>query len=181
MSRVGKQPITIPSGVTATIDGDVVKVKGPKGELQQQVLPGFALAVEDGQLTVGRPSDQKQDKAFHGLFRALINNMVVGVSTGFTKVLEIEGVGYSAKAQGSKLVMNVGFNAPVEMDAPEGVSIATPKATTIEISGSDKQSVGQFAAEIRRVRPPEPYKGKGIRYQDEHVRRKAGKAIGGKA
>jgi len=181
MSRVGKQPIPLPSGVSASVTTNVIKVKGPKGELEQSFDPDFTVETGDGSVTISRPSDQKRHKAFHGLYRSLINNMVIGVSTGFQKVLEIEGVGYTCKGGGQKLTLNVGFNAPVEMEAPKGVDVATPKNTVIEISGYDKQKVGQFAAEVRRVRPPEPYKGKGIRYKDEYVRRKAGKAIGGKA
>ncbi|MAG57563.1 MAG: 50S ribosomal protein L6 [Planctomycetes bacterium] len=181
MSRVGKQPVPVPSGVTVTVSGNVLKVKGPKGELEQSFDPDFKVEAKDGELVVDRPSDQKRHRAFHGLYRALFSNMVVGVSTGFTRVLEVEGVGYSAQATGSKLTLNVGYNAPVEMEVPKGVDVATPKNTVIEISGYDKQKVGQFAAVVRKVRPPEPYKGKGIRYKDEHVRRKAGKAIGGKA
>ena len=181
MSRIGNQPITVPSGVTATVTGHAIKVKGPKGELEQAFDPDIKVEVGDGAITVTRSTDQRHHRAFHGLYRSLINNMVTGVSKGFAKVLEIEGVGYTAKAAGAKLTLNVGFNAPVEMEAPKGVDVATPKNTVIELSGFDKQKVGQSAAEIRRVRPPEPYKGKGIRYQGEHVRRKAGKAIGGKA
>jgi len=181
MSRVGTQPIPVPSGVEVTIANGVVKVKGAKGLLEQSYDPAFKIDLADGQITVERPTDQKQHRACHGLYRSLINNMVVGVSKGFLKVLEIEGVGYSAKAAGQKLTLNVGFNAPVEMQAPEGVAVTTPKNNVIEISGSDKQRVGQFAAVVRKVRPPEPYKGKGIRYRGEYVRRKAGKAIGGKA
>lgn len=181
MSRIGKQPVTVPSGVTATVTGHVIKVKGPKGELEQSFHSDIKVEVGDGSITVARSTDQKQHKALHGLYRSLIDNMVTGVSTGFARVLDIEGVGYTAKASGSKLTLNVGFNAPVEMEAPKGVDVATPKNTVIEVTGFDKQKVGQFAAEVRRVRPPEPYKGKGIRYRGEYVRRKAGKAIGGKA
>ena len=181
MSRIGKQPVVLPSGVTATVSGYAIKVKGPKGELEQSFHPDIAVEVGDNEVNVSRSTDQKQHRAFHGLYRSLIQNMVTGVSTGFTRSLQIEGVGYTAKASGSKITLNVGFNAPVEMEAPAGVEVATPKNTQIEITGSDKQAVGQFAANIRRVRPPEPYKGKGIRYVGEQVRRKAGKAIGGKA
>ncbi len=181
MSRIGNQPINVPSGVTATVTGHVIKVKGPKGELEQSFDPDLKVEVGDAAITVTRSSDQKHHRAFHGLYRALIANMVTGVSAGFKRVLEIEGIGYTAKAGGANLMLNVGFNAPVEMQAPKGVEVTTPKNTVIEVTGSDKQKVGQFAAEVRRVRPPEPYKGKGIRYQGEYVRRKAGKAIGGKA
>jgi large subunit ribosomal protein L6 len=182
MSRIGRKPVSVPSGVTAVVDvdGGVIRVKGPKGALEQPFDPAFKIEVADGEIVVGRPSDEKRHRAFHGLYRSLIQNMVEGVSTGFKRVLEIEGVGYSAKAQGQILALNVGFNAPVEMPVPEGVTVVTPKNTVIEITGNDKQVIGQFAANIRGVRPPEPYKGKGIRYQGEFIRRKAGKAIGGK-
>jgi large subunit ribosomal protein L6 len=182
MSRIGKKPVPLPSGVAVDVKDGIVKVKGPKGELSQHVDRAFAVKVEDGRLEVARPSDQKHHRSLHGLYRALLNNMVVGVTEGFTRTLEIEGVGYGAKLEGSnKLILNIGFNAPVVMEAPAGVTVACPKPTIISITGSDKQVVGQFAANVRRVRPPEPYKGKGIRYQGEHIRRKAGKAIGGKS
>ena len=182
MSRVGKKPIKLPEKVTFEVKGHSVEAKGPKGNLALAVDPAMSVEVEDGEVRISRPNDTKRSRAFHGLTRALINNMVMGVSEGFQKTLEIEGVGYTAKAEGpNKLSMNIGFNAPVVMTPPEGVTVATPKPTIIEISGIDRQKVGQFAANVRAVRPPEPYKGKGIRYKGEHIRRKAGKAIGGKA
>ncbi|HMS15440.1 MAG TPA: 50S ribosomal protein L6 [Planctomycetota bacterium] len=181
MSRIGKKAIALPSKVTVEIDRSLVKVKGPKGEAAFTVDPEISVAVQGNQVVVSPAGNTKRLRAFHGLTRALINNMVVGVSTGFKTVLEIEGVGYTAKAESpTKLSMNIGFNAPVIMLPPEGVSVATPKNTVIEITGIDRQKVGQFAANVRAVRPPEPYKGKGIRYQGEIIRRKAGKAIGGK-
>lgn len=178
MSRVGKKPVTLPSGVTADISGSTVKVKGPKGELQQEVDPTFTVALEDGGVVVTPPTGDRIHRAKHGLYRQLINNMAIGVSAGFTRVLEIEGVGYNAKLEGKNLSLSVGYNAPVVMPIPDGLEVKTPKPTTVEISGSDKQLVGQFAANVRKKRPPEPYKGKGIRYSDEVVRRKAGKAVG---
>ena len=182
MSRIGKKPVPLPAGVKVSVEGGVIKVKGPKGELAQDIDRAFEVKVESDRVEVARPSDQKQHRSLHGLYRALLNNMVVGVTDGFTRILEIEGVGYGAKLEGTnKLILNIGFNAPVVMEAPAGVTLACPKPTIISITGADKQVVGQFAADVRRVRPPEPYKGKGIRYQGEHIRRKAGKAIGGKS
>ena len=179
MSRIGKQPIPLPSGVDAVFKDSMVSVKGPKGELQQDLAPGFDIKIESGEIQVVRPSDQKRDRAKHGLYRSLVSNMVEGVSKGFETTLEIEGVGYNAKVQGSSnLTLNIGFCHPVEMTAPEGVSLTAPNNTTIVVSGADKQKVGQFSANIRRVRPPEPYKGKGIRYKGEYIRRKQGKAAG---
>ena len=181
MSRIGKLPIPVPSGVETKVTGSRVEVKGPKGRLEQALDQGFEIEVEGGVITVKRPSDRKDHRAKHGLYRALIQNMVVGVSEGFTKKLRIEGVGYNAKVEGkSKIVLNIGFCHSVVVEAEEGVELETPNPTSIVVTGSDKQKVGQTAANIRRVRPPEPYKGKGIRYIDEHVRRKAGKAVGGK-
>ena len=176
MSRIGKQPITIPSGVTVAVDGSTVRVKGPKGEMVQSFRPEMKIQMADGQLTVERPTDAKQDRALHGLTRALLSNMVEGVTTGYRKALELVGVGYKAEKKGSKLVLTVGYSHPVEFEEAPGLKISTPAPTQIVIEGIDKQQVGQAAAEIRAVRPPEPYKGKGIRYQGEHVRRKAGKA-----
>ena len=176
MSRIGKQPITVPTGVTVSVDGSTVRVKGPKGEMVQTFRPEMTIAVNDGVLTVERPTESKQDRALHGLTRALLANMVEGVTTGFSKALELVGVGYRAEKKGKKLVLTVGYSHPVEYPEAEGLSITTPAPTQIVIAGIDKQRVGQAAAEIRSVRPPEPYKGKGIRYQGEHVRRKAGKA-----
>ena len=178
MSRIGRKPITIPAGVTVTVDGNTVRVKGPKGELAQEIQPEMRVEVADGQILVHRPSDAKQHRAFHGLTRALVANMVTGVTEGFSKGLEIVGVGYRAEKKGKTLVLNVGYSHQVEYPEPEGITINTPNPTTVIVEGIDKQKVGQVAAEIRAVRPPEPYKGKGIRYQGEHVRRKAGKAGG---
>lgn len=176
MSRVGSKPIEIPDGVTVSVDGDVVRVKGPRGELTQAVRPEMDVSVEDGLVRVARPSDARQHKALHGLTRSLIANMVEGVTDGYRKGLEIVGIGYRAEKRGKNLVLNVGFSHEVEYPEPEGITISTDGPTVILVEGNDKQQVGQVAAELRAVRPPEPYKGKGIRYQGEHVRRKAGKA-----
>ncbi len=175
MSRIGKMPVPIPSGVTVTVEDGVVRVKGPKGELTQRLRPEISAAVEDGEVRMGRASETKADRAYHGLMRALVANMVRGVSEGFQKSLELQGVGYRAEKRGKNLVLTVGYSHQVEYPEPEGLSISTPSPTVIVVEGADKQRVGQAAAEIRSVRPPEPYKGKGIRYQGEHVRRKAGK------
>jgi large subunit ribosomal protein L6 len=175
MSRIGKAPIPLPQGVEVKVDGDEVRVKGPKGELTQRIRPEAAVTIEDGQLVVTRQSDSKQHRAYHGLTRALVANMVEGVSTGFQKSLEIVGVGYRAEKRGDGVVLNVGYSHEVKYPEPEGITITTPAPTRIVIEGIDKQKVGQVAAELRSVRPPEPYKGKGIRYQGEQVRRKAGK------
>ena len=179
MSRVGKAPIAIPGGVKVTIEKTEVKVKGPKGELSQRVNPEIEIREEDGQVVVERPTDQKHHKSLHGLTRALINNMVVGVSEGFTRTLEIEGVGYRAELQGKDLVLHLGYSHPITVSATDTLSFDVPKdkrGTVVIITGIDKQEVGQIAAEIRKRRPPEPYKGKGIRYQGEIIRRKAGKS-----
>lgn len=177
MSRIGRLPITVPAGVTVTVgeDNNVV-VKGPKGTLSQKVNRDFKLTLEDGVLTVARPSDSKPHKSLHGLYRSLLHNLVVGVTTGFEKTLEIVGTGYRAQAEGKKLTINAGYSHPVVFDAPEGVSFETPNATTIVVKGISKQVVGNLAADIRAVRKPEPYLGKGIKYKDEHIRRKEGKA-----
>jgi len=175
MSRIGKMPVPIPSGVTVAVEDRVVRVKGPKGELTQRLRPEISAAVEDGEVRMGRASETKADRAYHGLMRALVANMVHGVSEGFQKSLELQGVGYRAEKRGKNLVLTVGYSHQVEYPEPEGLSISTPSPTVIVVEGADKQKVGQAAAEIRSVRPPEPYKGKGIRYQGEHVRRKAGK------
>ncbi len=175
MSRIGNAPIELPQGVEVEVDDGVVRVKGPKGELSYGTRPEVAVKVEDGQVVVSRSSDVKQIRAYHGLTRALIANMVDGVSEGYRKALEIVGVGYRADKRGSDLVLNVGYSHEVTYPEPEGITITTPTQTQIVVEGIDKQKVGQVAAELRAVRPPEPYKGKGIRYQGEHVRRKAGK------
>ena len=177
MSRIGKLPVHIVSGVTITVDEhNVVTVKGPKGELTQRVSPEMILEQENGVLTVKRPSDDKQHRALHGLTRSLINNMVVGVSTGFEKKLEIVGTGYRAQMDGKDLVLNVGYSHPVRFAKPEGIEFETPAPTKITVKGINKQKVGQYAAEIREKRPPEPYKGTGIKYIDERIIRKEGKA-----
>ncbi|MBZ4688544.1 MAG: large subunit ribosomal protein [Clostridia bacterium] len=176
MSRVGRKPIPIKSGLDVKVDGNVVTVKGPKGELKKEIHPDIKVEVQDNEIVVTRPTDNKSHRALHGLSRALINNMVVGVTEGFKKQLEINGVGYRAQKQGKKLVLNVGYSHPVEMDPPEGIEIDVPKPNQITVSGIDKEKVGQFAAQIRAVREPEPYKGKGIKYADERIRRKEGKA-----
>lgn len=176
MSRIGKLPVSILSGVTITVgDDNTVTVKGPKGELSEKISHEMILEQENGVLTVKRPSDAKHHRALHGLSRTLINNMVVGVTSGFTKKLEIVGVGYRAQKQGNKLVLNVGYSHPVEFEEPEGISFEVPGPNQVIVSGIDKQKVGQIAANIRAVREPEPYKGKGIRYENEYVRRKEGK------
>jgi large subunit ribosomal protein L6 len=189
MSRIGRSPIPVPPKVQVTwTDENFVTVKGPKGELSHQVAPELTLKLEDGSLTVSRPSDSKDHKAKHGLYRTLINNMVVGVTTGYTKQLEIHGVGYRASKVGQNLIIQVGYSHPIEVAPPDGITLnvdgvdAATKATKISVSGIDKQEVGQLAATIRQLRKPEPYKGKGIRYAGEVIRRKAGKAgkVGGK-
>ncbi len=189
MSRIGRTPIPVPPKVQVNwTDGNFVTVKGPKGELSCQVDTDLSLKLEDGTLTVSRPSDSKVHKAKHGLYRTLVNNMIIGVTTGFTKQLEIYGVGYRAAKVGDNLVIQVGYSHPVEVQPPAGISFnvdgvdAATKATRLSVSGIDKQLVGQVAASIRSVRKPEPYKGKGIRYAGEVIRRKAGKAgkVGGK-
>lgn len=175
MSRIGRKPISLPPGVEVTVVDQTVTVKGPKGVLTQTIPPRITLVKEDNQLLVQRPSDQKQDRAFHGLSRALIANMVDGVTNGFQKKLEMVGVGYRASMNGNKLVLAIGFSHPVEIDPPEGISFEVPAVTKITIMGIDKQLVGNTAAHIRAIREPEPYKGKGIKYENEVVRRKAGK------
>ena len=176
MSRIGKLPISVPGGVTITVDdGNTVTVKGPKGTLTEKISPDMMIEQDNGVLHVKRPSDDKQHRALHGLTRSLIHNMVVGATEGFAKNLEIEGVGYRAQLQGSKLVLNMGYSHPVEFEAPEGISFEVPAPNRITVKGISKQQVGQMAADIRAVREPEPYKGKGIRYAGEHVRRKEGK------
>ena len=177
MSRIGRLPIAVPAGVTVTIAADnTVTVKGPKGELSQKINKDITVKQEGAELIVSRPSDAKNHRAMHGLYRTLINNMVVGVTKGYEKSLELVGVGYRAQAESAKkLVINIGFSHPVNVDAPENVSFATPAPTKIVVSGIDKQVVGAIAADIRAIRKPEPYHGKGIRYEGEVVRRKEGK------
>ncbi|MGE5389518.1 MAG: 50S ribosomal protein L6 [Deltaproteobacteria bacterium] len=175
MSRIGRKPISLPPGVEVTVVDNTVTVKGPKGVLTQTIPSRITLVKEDDQLLVQRPSDQKQDRAFHGLSRALIANMVEGVTKGFEKKLEMVGVGYRASMNGNKLVLAIGFSHPVEIDPPAGISFEVPAVTKITIKGIDKQLVGNTAAHIRAIREPEPYKGKGIKYENEVIRRKAGK------
>lgn len=176
MSRIGRLPIQIPNGVEVTIDGNRVTVKGPLGTLSREFHPRMRIIKEDNVIRVERISDGKLDKSLHGLTRTLINNMIIGVTQGYSKVLDIVGVGYRAEVKGDKLILNVGFSHPVEYKIPEGIKIECPIATRVVVTGIDKEKVGQVAAEIRAIKPPEPYKGKGIRYADEEVRRKAGKA-----
>lgn len=177
MSRIGKLPIAVPAGVTVTIaDDNTVTVKGPKGELSQKVNKDMTVRMEDGHILVERPSDAKQHRAMHGLYRSLIHNMVEGVTNGFSKTLELVGVGYRASAENNTLTINIGFSHPVIMKAPDHVTYETPNANTIVVKGIDKQQVGALAADIRDVRKPEPYHGKGIRYQGEYVPHKEGKA-----
>ena len=176
MSRIGKLPIAIPAGVDVNIDGSTVTVKGPQGTLTRTVHSSIAVAVENNEIVVTRPNDEKLNKSLHGLTRTLIANMVEGAANGYKKELEINGIGYRAAMQGSQLVLNIGYSHQVFMDQPEGIKIEVPSANKIVISGPDKQKVGQFAAEVREKRPPEPYKGKGIKYVDEVIRRKEGKA-----
>jgi len=178
MSRIGRQPIEVPQGVDVILNGQGVLVKGPKGELSFDVHPDITVTMDDGVITVTRASDEVQHRALHGLTRMLVANMVEGVVTGFSKTLEIQGVGYRAMRKGSGIELHLGFSHTIQYPAPDGVSLELPDQTTIVVTGVDKQKVGQAAAEIRSFRPPEPYKGKGIRYRGEHVRRKAGKTAG---
>ena len=181
MSRIGRAPITVPAGVEISIaDNNVVTVKGAKGTLTQQFNANMAIAMENGVVTVSRPNDLKENRALHGLTRTLINNMIVGVTEGFKKELDVNGVGYRVAKEGNKLVMNLGFSHQVIMEEKDGITIEVPGPNKIIISGADKQKVGQFAAEVREKRRPEPYKGKGIKYVDEVIRRKAGKTGGKK-
>ena len=177
MSRIGRLPITVPSGVDVTIDGQTVTVKGPKGTLTRDLVGGISVRQEENTLLVERPNDERQSRSLHGLSRALVNNMVVGVTEGFAKELEIVGVGYRAELKGpSAIRLNLGFSHPVDVAAPEGVTFEVPVQTRIIIKGIDKEAVGQVAANIRSIRKPEPYKGKGVRYLNERILRKAGKA-----
>ena len=176
MSRIGRAPVAIPAGVEINVaDNNVVTVKGPKGTLTQQFNANMTINVEGNVVTVARPNDLKENRALHGLTRSLLNNMVVGVTEGFKKTLEVNGVGYRVALEGNKLVMNLGFSHQVIMEAPAGITVEVPNPNLIIVSGFDKQLVGQFAANIREKRPPEPYKGKGIKYSDEVIRRKVGK------
>lgn len=176
MSRIGKQPIPLPAGVEVKLDGNVVRVKGAKGELSRSVPEDMQVSVEDGQIVVTRPTDQPKHRALHGLTRSLVANMVTGVTEGFQRNLEVRGVGYRASMQGNKLVLAVGYSHPVEMVPPPGIEIEVPRPTQIVVRGIDKELVGEVAARIRRTRGAEPYLGKGIRFEGERVRRKAGKA-----
>ena len=176
MSRIGKHPIAVPKGVSVTIDGNTIKVKGPKGELERKIHPEMKIALENEQVTVSRPSEEANHKALHGLSRTLVANMVEGVTNGFKKQLDITGVGYKAEARPYGLQLALGFSHPVEYRAPKGIKLSAPVPTQIVIEGANKEIVGQVAAELRSLRPPEPYKGKGIKYAGEQVRRKAGKA-----
>ena len=178
MSRIGRKPVELPKGVEFKLDGTNVSVKGPNGQLDFDHHPEMVVKVEENEVIVERPSDQPKHRALHGLTRALIANMVEGVTSGFSRTLEIVGVGYRAEMKGKSLNLALGFSHPVEFDPPEGVNIECPNQTTIVIKGADKQAVGQTAAVIRGFRPPEPYKGKGVRYQGEQIRRKAGKTAG---
>jgi large subunit ribosomal protein L6 len=175
MSRIGNKPVEIPKGVDLRLDGNTIHVKGPKGNLSRDLHPEMVVKVEDGVLTVTRPSEAIRHKALHGLTRSLVANMVEGVTDGFQKKLEIQGVGYRVQKKGSGLTFHLGFSHPVEYASPAGIELDAPTQTEVVVSGADKQLVGQVAAEIRGIRPPEPYKGKGVRYAGEQVRRKAGK------
>lgn len=177
MSRIGRMPVIVPEGVDVKIKGSRVQIKGPKGELEHTFPEDMKISLDDGEITVQRPSDERTHRALHGMTRALINNMVVGVSAGFEKVLEINGVGYRADVQNGNLVLNVGYSHPVVVEPPQGIAFEVDARTRqIKVQGYNKQMVGQVAADVRKVRPPEPYKGKGIKYIDERIRRKAGKA-----
>jgi len=175
MSRIGRKPIPVPTGVTVTIDPEVVRVHGPKGELSERIPRDITVAQEGEEINVTRPTDRGEHRALHGLTRSLVANMVEGVTEGYAKTLEIQGVGYKAEAKPYGVNLVVGYSHPVKYEAPKGIKISVENNTTVKIEGADKEAVGQVAAELRAVRPPEPYKGKGIRYQGEQVRRKAGK------
>lgn len=176
MSRVGRKPIPVPSGVEVTVNGAHVKVKGPRGHLERVLPEGVGVEIDGGVVTVSRQDDQRDSRALHGLSRALVANMVVGVADGFRRELQIVGVGYRAALKGSALELQLGFSHPVSVEAPDGITFEVPEPTRIVVSGVDKEQVGQVAADIRKLRPPEPYKGKGVRHLNEQVRRKAGKA-----
>jgi len=176
MSRIGNAPVPVPSGVEVKLSGSSITVKGPKGELSQSIPGSITISQEDGQLLVRRPDDERENRALHGLTRSLVNNMVVGVTEGFRKELDIVGVGYRAAVEGNKVVFALGFSHPIEFKVPEGIKIAVDKQTHVTVTGIDRQKVGQVAAEIRGLRRPDPYKQKGIRYVGEHLKKKAGKA-----
>jgi len=178
LSRIGKKPIEIPKGVSVSKEGQLIKVKGPKGELDHNVHSNMSVEIKDNEITVTRPNDSKENKSLHGLTRALLQNMVTGVNSSYKKELEIVGVGYRAELKGKNLLLNIGYSHPVYFAPPETITFETPSQTQIVISGADKQLVGQVAAKIRSFRKPEPYKGKGIKYVGEHIRRKAGKTAG---
>ena len=175
MSRIGNKPITVPAGIDVTIDGQKITVKGPKGTLERTVNDNISIKLENGVIVVARPNDEKENRSLHGLTRTLINNMIEGVSNEFSKQLEINGVGYRAAKQGNKIVLTLGYSHPVEMVEPDGITYEVPNPNSIIVKGIDKELVGQMAAEIRSKRPPEVYRGKGIKYVDEHIRRKEGK------
>ena len=175
MSRIGNKPVTIPAGVTVEVKGHTVTVKGPKGELTRDLVPNIQVEVKENEVVFTRPNDSKTNRSLHGTTRSIVNNMIVGVSEGFKKELQLIGVGYRAQKSGKKLTLNVGLSHPVEFEESEGVGFEVPNNTTIIVQGFNKEKVGELAANIRGVRPPEPYKGKGIRYKDEYVRRKEGK------
>ena len=175
MSRIGNKPITVPAGIDVTIDGQKITVKGPKGTLERTVNDNISIKLENGVIVVARPNDEKENRSLHGLTRTLINNMIEGVSNEFSKQLEINGVGYRAAKQGNKIVLTLGYSHPVEMVEPAGITYEVPNPNSIIVKGIDKELVGQMAAEIRSKRPPEVYRGKGIKYVDEHIRRKEGK------
>jgi large subunit ribosomal protein L6 len=181
MSRIGKQPVTVPAKVQVSLNGQEVRVRGPKGELAMVAHPNMTVSLEDGKLTVTRPDDERENRALHGMTRALINNMVTGVTEGFKKILMIDGVGYRAEMKGQTLVLYLGYSHPIEVQPPDGITFSVgERGASVSIEGIDRQQVGQVASDIRSLRPPEPYKGKGIRYSDEVIRRKAGKAGKGK-
>ncbi|WP_120003680.1 50S ribosomal protein L6 [Nesterenkonia muleiensis] len=176
MSRIGRLPITVPSGVEVTLDGREIRIKGSKGELSRTLAEGITVEIEDGTITVSRPNDEREARSLHGLTRSLINNMIIGVTDGFTKKLEIVGTGYRVQAKGSDLEFALGYSHPVPVSAPEGITFTVEGANKLAVSGIDKQQVGEVAANIRKLRKPDPYKGKGVRYEGEQIRRKAGKA-----
>ena len=176
MSRIGKKPIVIPAGVDVKLDGTKITVKGPKGTLERELHPSMIVEMEGNEINVSRPNDNKENRSLHGLTRTLINNMVTGVNETFKKELEVNGIGYRCEVKGQVLTLKIGYSHDVVMTAPEGITVEVPNPNKVVISGPDKQKVGQFAANVREKRPPEPYKGKGIKYVDEHIRRKEGKA-----